>query len=172
MIWEKLQRVPLSKQITQASDDAIERPSTSHLSVVDADGNAVSMTSSIENGFGSALMVGGFILNNQLTDFSLSPKRHGQWVANRVEPGKRPRSSMAPIMVFNDDDSLKLVVGSPGGSRIINYVAQTLIAILDWQLNVQEAINLPKMTNRNYVTTLEQETDIVKLRVVAGTKRS
>jgi len=148
----------------QANDNAIERPSTSHISIIDADGNAISMTSSIENGFGSALMVEGFILNNQLTDFSLSPKRNGQWVANRVEPGKRPRSSMAPMMVFNEDNSLKLVVGSPGGSRIINYVAQTLIAILDWQLNVQEAINLPKMTNRNHVTTLEQGTEIVNLK--------
>lgn len=150
--------------IAQAVDNAIERPSTSHLVIVDADGNAVSMTSSIENGFGSALMVGGFILNNQLTDFSLSPKQNGLWVANRVEAGKRPRSSMAPMMVFNKDDSLKLIVGSPGGSRIINYVAQTIVAILDWQLSVQDAINLPKMTNRNYVTTLEQGTDIVKLK--------
>ena len=148
----------------QANDDAIERPSTSHLVIIDAEGNAISMTSSIENGFGSALMVEGFILNNQLTDFSLSPKRDGQWVANRVQPGKRPRSSMAPMMVFNKDGSLKVVLGSPGGSRIINYVAQTLIGILDWKLNVQEAINLPKMTNRNYVTTLEEGTDIVKLR--------
>jgi gamma-glutamyltranspeptidase/glutathione hydrolase len=152
------------KALAQASDDAIERPSTTHLVILDAEGNAISMTSSIENGFGSALMVEGFILNNQLTDFSLSPKRNGQWVANRVEPGKRPRSSMAPMMVFNSDNSLKLVVGSPGGSRIINYVAQTLIAVLDWQLNVQEAINLPKMTNRNFVTTLEQGTDLVKLK--------
>ncbi|TPH16411.1 gamma-glutamyltransferase [Litorilituus lipolyticus] len=147
-----------------ANDDAIERPSTSHLSVVDSDGNAVSMTSSIENGFGSALMVEGFILNNQLTDFSLSPKRQGKLVANRVEAGKRPRSSMAPIMVFNDDNSLKLVIGSPGGSRIINYVAQTLIGVLDWDLNVQEAINLPKVTNRNRLTTLEQGTAIESLK--------
>ena len=154
-----------------ADDNAIERPSTSHLSIVDADGNAISMTSSIENGFGSALMVEGFILNNQLTDFSLAPKRNGQWVANRVEPLKRPRSSMAPIMVFNNDDSLKLVVGSPGGSRIINYVAQTLIGVLDWDLNVQQAINLPKMTNRNYVTTLEVNTEIVKLKPLLEQKR-
>jgi len=155
--------MPIGAEI-QANDNAIERPSTSHLVVIDAEGNAISMTSSIENGFGSALMVEGFILNNQLTDFSLSPKRNGNWVANRVEPGKRPRSSMAPMMVFNKDNSLKLVIGSPGGSRIINYVAQTLIGVLDWKLNVQEAINLPKMTNRNYVTTLEQGTEIVSLK--------
>jgi len=155
--------MPIGAEI-QANDNAIERPSTSHLVVIDAEGNAISMTSSIENGFGSALMVEGIILNNQLTDFSSSPKRNGYWVANRVEPGKRPRSSMAPMMVFNKDNSLKLVIGSPGGSRIINYVAQTLIGVLDWKLNVQEAINLPKMTNRNYVTTLEQGTEIVSLK--------
>jgi gamma-glutamyltranspeptidase/glutathione hydrolase len=154
-----------NKALAQANDNAIERPSTSHFVIIDADGNAISMTSSIENGFGSALMVEGFILNNQLTDFSLSPKRNGQWVANRVEAGKRPRSSMAPMMVFNDDNSLKLILGSPGGSRIINYVAQTLIGVLDWKLNVQQAINLPKMTNRNYVTTLEQGTQISSLKM-------
>jgi gamma-glutamyltranspeptidase/glutathione hydrolase len=147
-----------------AEDNAIEKPSTSHLVVVDQQGNAVSMTSSIENGFGSALMVQGFILNNQLTDFSLDPKRDGHWVANRVEPFKRPRSSMAPTMVFNADNSLRLVIGSPGGSRIINYVAQTIIAVLDWQLNIQQAINLPKVTNRNFVTSLEVDTDIVSLK--------
>jgi len=144
--------------IALANDSAIERPSTSHFSIIDEQGNAVSMTSSIENGFGSALMVEGFILNNQLTDFSLAPKKNGLWVANRVQPNKRPRSSMAPMMVFNNDNSLKLLVGSPGGSRIINYVAQTIIAVLDWQLDPQEAINLPKITNRNYVTTLEHGT--------------
>ncbi len=144
--------------MAQGDDSAIERPSTSHLSIIDGEGNAISMTSSIENGFGSALMVEGFILNNQLTDFSLSPKQNGQWVANRVQAGKRPRSSMSPMMVFNSDNSLKLIVGSPGGSRIINYVAQTLIGVLDWQLTPQQAINLPKVTNRNTVTTLERGT--------------
>lgn len=153
-----------------ANDNAIERPSTTHLVVVDKSGNAVSMTSSIENGFGSALMVQGFILNNQLTDFSLAPKRDGQLVANRVEPGKRPRSSMSPMMVFNADNSLRLIIGSPGGSRIINYVAQTIIGVLDWQLNIQQAINLPKVTNRNYVTTLEQGTEIEKLKPALESK--
>jgi len=147
-----------------ANDNAIERPSTTHLVVVDKQGNAISMTSSIENGFGSALMVQGFILNNQLTDFSLAPKRDGKWVANRVQPLKRPRSSMAPMMVFNEDNSLRLLVGAPGGSRIINYVAQTIVGVLDWRLNIQQAINLPKVTNRNYVTTLELDTDIAKLK--------
>jgi len=153
-----------TQNLVLADDNAIERPSTTHLVVVDKQGNAISMTSSIENGFGSALMVEGFILNNQLTDFSLIPKRDGKLVANRVQPLKRPRSSMAPMMVFNQDNSLRLIVGSPGGSRIINYVAQTVIGVLDWQLNVQQAINLPNVTNRNYITTLEKDTDIANLK--------
>lgn len=146
-----------------ADNDSFDLPSTSHISIVDSDGNAISMTTSVEMAFGSALMVGGFILNNQLTDFALSPMRNGKPVANRVEPFKRPRSSMAPMMAFNQDGSLKLVVGSPGGSRIINYVAQTMVGILDWQLNPQQAINLPKVTNRNKVTTLEKGTPITAL---------
>src|SRR5690606_36656780 len=111
--------------------------------IVDSDGNAVSMTTSIENVSGSGLMVGGFLLNNQLTDFSLSPEIDGHLVANRVEGGKRPRSSMAPMMVFDANNQLKLVIGSPGGSRIINYVAQSIVAVLDWQLDVQQVLNLP-----------------------------
>lgn len=150
--------------LAQVDDNAFELPSTSHISIVDQDGNAISMTTSVEMGFGSAVMVEGFILNNQLTDFSLSPKRNGHWVANRLEPGKRPRSSMAPMMVFNQDKSLKLVLGSPGGSRIINYVAQTMIAMLDWKLDPQAAINLPRLTNRNKVTTLEKDTSLVMIK--------
>lgn len=150
--------------LVQADDNAFELPSTSHFSIVDKAGNAISMTTSVEMGFGSAVMVEGFILNNQLTDFSLDPKINGEWVANRLEPGKRPRSSMAPMMVFNQDKSLKLILGSPGGSRIINYVAQTMIAILDWKLDPQSAVSLPHITNRNKVTTLEKGTDLVKLK--------
>jgi gamma-glutamyltranspeptidase/glutathione hydrolase len=150
--------------LAQADDLALELPSTSHISIVDKDGNAISMTTSVEMAFGSAVMVEGFILNNQLTDFSLTPKVNGKWVANRLEPLKRPRSSMAPTMVFNADNSLKLVVGSPGGSRIINYVAQTIIGVLDGQLDPQSAINLPKVTNRNHITTLEKGTNIALLK--------
>jgi len=144
-------------------DNAIERPSTSHISIVDADGNSISMTTSVEMAFGSAVMVEGFILNNQLTDFSLSPKQNGEWVANRVEPFKRPRSSMAPTMVFDQDNNLQLVLGSPGGSRIINYVAQTIVGAVDWNLSIQESINLPKVTNRNGATTLEKGTSLEAL---------
>ncbi|MEW6984413.1 gamma-glutamyltransferase [Colwelliaceae bacterium 6471] len=150
--------------LVQADDSAIEMPSTSHISIVDGDGNAISMTTSIEMAFGSAVMVEGFILNNQLTDFSLQPKVNGVLVANRLQPQKRPRSSMAPMMVFNQDNTLKLVVGSPGGSRIINYVAETILGVLDWQLDVQSAINLPKVTNRNDVTTLEKDTEMVLIK--------
>jgi gamma-glutamyltranspeptidase/glutathione hydrolase len=135
-----------------------ELPNTSHFSIVDGEGNAVSMTTSIENVFGSGLMVGGFLLNNQLTDFSLSPEVDGHLVANRVEGGKRPRSSMAPMMVFDQNNKLKLVIGSPGGSRIINYVAQSIVAVLDWDLDVQQALNLPRITHRNDYLALEKGT--------------
>lgn len=146
--------------LAYAQDDSFELPSTSHVSIVDSAGNAVSMTSSIEMAFGSTVMVNGYILNNQLTDFALSPTKNGKPVANRVEGGKRPRSSMSPVMVFNKDGSLRLVVGSPGGSRIIDYVAQVVIAVLDWDLDVQHAINLPRITNRNDYTSLEAGTNI------------
>jgi len=146
--------------LAYAIDDAYEMPSTSHISIVDAQGNAVSMTTSIEMAFGSTLMVNGYLLNNQLTDFALSPKKNGLEVINRVEGNKRPRSSMSPVMVFNKDGSLRLVIGSPGGSRIINYVAQAVIGVLDWQLSAQDAINMPRITNRNRYTSLENQTQL------------
>ncbi len=122
------------------SSDSPELPSTTHLSIVDVAGNVVSMTSSIETAFGSRIMVGGFLLNNQLTDFSFTLKDiDGALVANRVQPGKRPRSSMAPTIVFKDDRAL-LAIGSPGGTRIINYVASSLYRILAEKLPVAEAI--------------------------------
>ncbi|WP_052379901.1 MULTISPECIES: gamma-glutamyltransferase [unclassified Pseudoalteromonas] len=148
------------QNLAYAIDDAYEMPSTSHISIVDAKGNAISMTTSIEMAFGSTLMVNGYLLNNQLTDFALSPKKNGLEVINRVEPNKRPRSSMSPVMVFNKDGSLRLVIGSPGGSRIINYVAQAVIGVLDWGLSAQEAINMPRITNRNRYTSLENNTQL------------
>ncbi|KKO45358.1 gamma-glutamyltransferase [Arsukibacterium ikkense] len=147
-----------------ADAPAIEFENTSHLSVVDQYGNGVSMTTSIENVFGSGLMVNGYLLNNQLTDFSLAAKHNGKLVANRVEGNKRPRSSMAPMMVFNHDNSLKLLTGSPGGSRIINYVAQNLVAVLDWQLNLEQAVNLPRFTHRNDYLALESGTALTELK--------
>lgn len=144
------------------SDNAIEFANTSHMSIVDAEGNAVSMTTSIENVFGSGMMVNGFLLNNQLTDFSLNPVVDGMAVANRVEGGKRPRSSMAPMMVFDQNNRLKLIIGSPGGSRIINYVAHSIVAVLDWQLDVQQALNLPRFTHRNDYLALEKGTTLAQ----------
>ncbi|UWR21796.1 gamma-glutamyltransferase [Sulfitobacter sp. S190] len=140
-----------------ADDDAIEYPSTSHVSIVDSMGNVASMTTTIENGFGSRLMVGGFLLNNELTDFSFRSQRDGVPVANRVEPGKRPRSSMSPTIVMKDDKPV-LAVGSPGGSRIIGYTAQAIIATLDWGMNVQEAAAMPHAVNRFGTYDVEEGT--------------
>ncbi|MBZ8133911.1 gamma-glutamyltransferase [Afifella sp. IM 167] len=140
-----------------APDAAIEFPSTSHFVIVDRDGNIVSMTTTIENGFGSRLMVRGFLLNNELTDFSFASHEDGVSVANRVEPGKRPRSSMAPTIVLEDGAPV-LAIGSPGGSRIIPYVAEALIAFLDWGMNVEEAVALPHVANRFGTFDLEAGT--------------
>ncbi len=148
---------------TQGKDSSPELPSTSHFSIVDGNGNALSMTSSIETAFGSTVMVEGFLLNNQLTDFSFLPEQDGQPVANRITGGKRPRSSMAPTMVFDAQGELKWVLGSPGGARIIPFVAQSLIALIDWQLDLQQAIDLPHYQNRNDRTELEAGTDAVSL---------
>ncbi len=142
-----------------APDTQYERPGTSHFSIVDQDGNALSMTTTIETGFGSRLMVRGFLLNNELTDFSWEPGKDGRPIANRVEGSKRPRSSMAPTIVFSTDGEPYILIGSPGGSRIINYVAKTLIAVLDWNMDIQDAINLGHFVNRNGATDLEQDTD-------------
>lgn len=138
-------------------DVAIEFPSTSHISIVDGDGNALSMTTTIENGFGSRLFVRGFLLNNELTDFSFRTHSGGAPIANRVEPGKRPRSSMSPTIVLSDGKPA-LVIGSPGGSRIIGYVAQAIIAHLDWGMDVQAAVALPHAVNRFGTYDLEAGT--------------
>ncbi|MEP6018372.1 MAG: gamma-glutamyltransferase [Paracoccaceae bacterium] len=130
-----------------APDESIELPSTSHISIVDGDGNVASMTTTIENGFGSRLMVRGFLLNNELTDFSFRSHNEGRAIANRIEPGKRPRSSMAPTIVMKDGAPV-LAIGSPGGSRIIGYVAKTIIAWADWGMDVQQAVDLPHAVNR------------------------
>lgn len=139
------------------------RPSTSHFSIVDGFGNAVSMTTSVEGAFGAHLMVKGFILNNQLTDFSFVPDAGDRKVANRVAPRKRPRSSMSPTIILDEDGEFYAVIGSPGGSRIIGYVAQTIIALLDWNLTMADAIALPHVVNRNGITDLEQDTPIAQL---------
>ncbi|MEG0007522.1 MAG: gamma-glutamyltransferase [Aeromonas sp.] len=143
--------------LTRGQDATPELPSTSHVSIVDQAGMAVSMTSSIEDGFGARLMVNGYLLNNQLTDFSFtSVDAAGLPVANRLEPGKRPRSSMSPLLVFDKQSGeLEMSLGSPGGSAIINYVGKTLLGTQDWGLNLQQAINLPNFGSRNGPTELE-----------------
>ncbi|MCV6586554.1 MAG: gamma-glutamyltransferase [Marinibacterium sp.] len=133
--------------LNYADDVSIEFPSTSHISIVDAAGNVLSMTTTIENGFGSRLMSGGFLLNNELTDFSFRTHRDGVPIANRLEPGKRPRSSMSPTIVMKDGAPV-LAIGSPGGSRIIGYVAQAIIAWADWGMDVQAAVSMPHAVNR------------------------
>ena len=144
--------------------------STTHMSIIDGDGNAVSMTTSIETAFGSRLMVRGFLLNNQLTDFAFQPTRGGLPVANAPEGGKRPRSSMAPTLVFDERGQVMLAVGSPGGSSIIGYVAKTLIGVLDWQQNIQAAIAAPNFTNANGPTVLEEGTPVAGLRAALEEK--
>jgi gamma-glutamyltranspeptidase/glutathione hydrolase len=139
-------------------DELSELPATSHVSVVDAAGNALAMTSSIESAFGSRVMVRGFLLNNQLTDFPFLPPEDGRAVANRLQPGKRPRSSMSPTLVFDRDSrQLRMTLGSPGGLSIINYVGKVLLGTLAWGMNVQEAISLPNFGSRNGPTDLEQD---------------
>jgi len=148
--------VPGDIKVAWGDDTAIDKPSTSHLVAVDGFGNGVSMTTSVEDAFGARQMVGGFLLNNQLTDFSWDAVDENGPVANRVQPGKRPRSSMAPTMVFErQGGKLVLATGSPGGSTIINYVAKVLVGTLDWKLNVQQAISLPNFGSRNGPTEME-----------------
>jgi len=148
---------PADFSIAWGADASPELPSTSHVSIVDANGNALSMTTTIENQFGSRQMVDGFLLNNQLTDFSFIASDADGPIANRVQAGKRPRSSMAPTLVFERGSKrLTLSTGSPGGSAIINYVSKTLVGVMDWNLNVQQAISLPNFGSRNGPTELEK----------------
>ena len=158
--------VPSTAKLAFAPDESPHRVATSHVSAVDSFGNAVAMTTSIEDAFGSRLMVRGFLLNNQLTDFSFLPRESdgkgamrpdGALVANRVQPNKRPRSSMAPTLVFDRaSGQLVAALGSPGGSQIINYVAKTLVGVLDWNLDIQQAIALPNFGSRNGPTEVEE----------------
>lgn len=130
---------------------------TSHMTIVDRDGNAVAFTTTIEAPFGAEMMVGGFILNNELTDFSPVAERDGKPVANRVEPGKRPRSSMSPTFVLDRGRRLVLSVGSAGGQRIIGDTLHALVGMLDWNLSPQAALDLPRVANMNGPTELEDK---------------
>jgi len=152
------------RNVAWGTDAALEFPSTSHISVVDRQGNAVAMTTTIEYAFGSGLMTkSGFLLNNELTDFSFLPVDDGKPVANRVEPGKRPQSAMAPTIVYDAAGRVYMVAGSVGGSAIINFVVKTLVGVLDWGLDPQAAIALPNVGSRNGPTELEAGTPAVAL---------
>ena len=162
---------PPGMEVAWGMDTAIETPSTSHLVVVDANGAGLSMTTTVEDAFGSRQMVDGFILNNQLTDFSFDSVDAAGPIANRVQAGKRPRSAMSPTIVFDKaSGKLVLAVGSPGGSAIINFVAKVLVGTLDWDMNMQQAISMPNFGSRNGPTELEagrfpqQTIDVLKAR--------
>ena len=154
---------PSWREVELAPQDQEMETGTSHIAIVDQAGNAVSLTTTIEAIFGARIMVRGFMLNNQLTDFSFAPEAQGRPTANRVEAGKRPRSSMAPSLVLDQTGKLHSVVGSPGGSRIIGYVAQALVAVLDWQLPPAEAVALPHIGTVGGPMELEQGTTVAGL---------
>jgi gamma-glutamyltranspeptidase/glutathione hydrolase len=156
---EKRARLIGEKSMRLALPGDTEAAGTSHVSIVEANGDAVAMTTTIEASFGSRILVRGFHLNNELTDFDFTPG-----TPNEVGPGKRPRSSMAPLMVFDADGRLRLLLGSPGGSMIINYVAKTLVAALDWGMDVQAAAAVPNFGSRNGPTLLERGTAVEKLK--------
>jgi gamma-glutamyltranspeptidase / glutathione hydrolase len=150
---------PRKKAEIYAPSEGVEF-GTSHISIIDRFGTAVSMTTTIEDAFGARLMTkSGFLLNNELTDFSFLPTKDGQPVANRVAPGKRPRSSIAPTIVLDENGKLEAVVGSPGGSLIIPFVVKTLVALLDWKLDPQAAVDLPNFGSRNGPTEVEAGTE-------------
>jgi gamma-glutamyltranspeptidase/glutathione hydrolase len=141
-----------------------EPVSTSHMVIVDSSGNIVTFTTTVENAFGSRLMVDGFILNNQLTDFSFRPADGGRAVANRVQAGKRPRSSMAPLLVFDAKTGAPaFALGSPGGSYIIDYVAEAAVGLMDWRLGPGAAAALPHVINRNGPTVLEKQRSLEEI---------
>ncbi len=146
----------------QGSDERTKNTGTTHISIKDMYGNILSMTTSIENAFGSRLMVDGFLLNNQLTDFSFKPlDEKGEPVANRVEGGKRPRSSMAPTIIFDPSGEPFMAIGSAGGSRIIGYVLQRIISVIDWDMDIQEALDMPNIVHRG--KKLEVENSALEL---------
>lgn len=146
---------PADKVALLAPDTDRPRSGTSHFVIVDGEGNMISATTTIESGFGNRVMTRGFLLNNEMTDFSFAPEAEGVPVANRVEAGKRPRSSMAPTIVLRDGEPV-LLTGSPGGANIIDYTALSIIAMLDWEMDPQEAIDLPHVINLNGPTRVEE----------------
>jgi len=140
---------PGAERHALGADSTVEQPGTTHFCIVDGDGNALAMTSSIEAAFGSRLWAAGFLLNNELTDFAFRPNdASGRPLANAVAAGKRPRSSMAPTIVFDEQDRPWAVLGSSGGSHIILYVVKALVALVDWKLDAQAAAALMNFGSR------------------------
>ena len=165
--FKKLQLVKpgeLPKNLSKLGEDiSIELPSTSHISIIDQYGNALSMTTTIENGFGSRLMTNaGFLLNNELTDFSFKAYNKGKKIANSLEPGKRPRSSMSPTIIFKNNTPA-YILGSPGGSNIIGYTINSIVSLIDWKMNAQEAASAPHAINKFGTFSLELNTPLSKL---------
>jgi gamma-glutamyltranspeptidase/glutathione hydrolase len=165
----KIEKVKAGNLISKSSlnwieDISLELPSTSHISIVDKYGNALSMTTTIENAFGSRLMTNsGFLLNNELTDFSFKSFKNGKKIANSIAPGKRPRSSMAPTIILKNNKPV-YILGSPGGSNIIGYVINAVVSLIDWKMNVQEAASIPHGINKYGTYYLEKNTFLSELR--------
>ena len=151
---------PPQRHAEFAPQKSQQLPGTSHLSAVDDHGQVVSMTMTVEFVFGSEVMANGFFLNNELTDFSFDPTRDGKPVANAPAPGKRPMSAMSPTIVFGPDGKFAIATGSPGGPAIIDYVAQSLIAMIDGGMGAQDAAALPHPLNLNSPTILEKGTPL------------
>jgi gamma-glutamyltranspeptidase/glutathione hydrolase len=141
-----------------SADTTQEMSGTTHLSIIDAEGNAVSMTATIEGAFGSQRWAEGFLLNNEMTDFAKAVPEDGTRLANAVAPNRRPRSSMSPTMVFDRENKLRMVTGSPGGNSIPAYVAKTIIAVLDWGLSAQQAVDYPNIIARGDKVRVEVAT--------------
>jgi len=145
-------------------DGTYNAPGTSHFVVVDASGDVVSMTATVESVFGTTRMVGGMFLNNQLTDFSFKPiDDEGRPIANAAAPGKRPRSSMSPTIVIDQNGKFFMATGSPGGNNIIAYTAKSLVGVLDWGLSAQQSVALPNLVARGNVVRVERDTNSEEL---------
>jgi gamma-glutamyltranspeptidase/glutathione hydrolase len=157
---EVLRGEPIADLLGQ--DRTFETPGTSHLSIIDGDGNAIAMTATVEGYFGSSRWAHGFLLNNEMTDFSRQPPAEGETVANAIVPGKRPRSSMSPTMVFDESKNIVMVTGSPGGNSIPAYVAKSLVGVLDWDLSAQDAVDFPNIVARGEKVRVEIATDAGK----------
>lgn len=155
---------PPGAPLARADTLTVDIPSTSHFVAIDRQGEVVTETSTIESPFGSGLMVNGYYLNNELTDFSLVPQRDGRTVANAVAGGKRPRSAMSPTLVYGPDGGLRLAIGAAGGATIPAQVVRAIIGVIDWNLSAQDAIALPVIFAPGSNTVIvEQDTTLAAM---------